>query len=259
MEHQPRLRKVNKVTQLYPLNQFPIGFAEKVSKEIFAVKSTSIFEDNEVDISGKYWEEIFARNIGAVRESGLAEGLDDVRDVKSSTAWSAKTVKYSSKKSLRLAVDEGLAKVQLISGRNNPLYSFDHSVNPSVDDPVFVGGMILSIWNTRLNQVKTEFSNLRTVVLVKAPKLKTVAIFEKTTDLYHVDDYEWKWNKNNNLEGSRDDRKRFTWQPHGSQFTINDVIIPKECVLIDISSPKRLNIDDILRISGWNTKSYKVW
>jgi hypothetical protein len=255
---QPRLRSASKVAQLYPLNQFPVNFSKSIAKAIFAVKATSLFEGDDVDVSGKLWEEIFAKGIGAKRESGLAEGLDDVRDVGTSTAWSAKTVKHNVKAPIVQAIEERRAKVQLISGRNDPFYSFSHSVNPKVDDPKVVAEMILEIWNERVRLVKKEFTNLRTVVLVKQPKLNTVAVFEKTTDLYHPSDYKWEWNKNSNLVGSRDGTKCFTWQPHGKQFTINDVPIPSDSLILDIKEPKKLGIDDILKLTGWDDQNFTI-
>ena len=255
---QPRLRSANKVAQLYPLNKFPSNFSESVAKSIFAVKATSLFDGDDVDVSGKLWEEIFAKGIGARRESGLAEGLDDVRDVGTSTAWSAKTVKHNLTVPIAQAIQEQRAKVQLISGRNDPYFSYRHSVNPKIDAPSFVAEMILEIWNERVRLVKTEFTNLRTVVLVKQPKLSTVAVFEKTTDLYHSTDYTWEWNENSNLVGSRNGKKCFTWQPHGKQFTIKDVPIPSDSLILDIKEPKKLAIDDILKLTGWDDQNFKI-
>lgn len=44
---------------------------------------------------------------------------------------------------------------------------------------------------------------------------------------------------------------RFTWQPHGSQFTIIEEI-PKGCLLIKIREPEPLNKEDILKTLGFN-------
>ena len=64
MGQQPRLRSASKVAQLYPLNQFPVNFSKSIAKAIFAVKATSLFEGDDVDVSGKLWEEIFAKGKG---------------------------------------------------------------------------------------------------------------------------------------------------------------------------------------------------
>ncbi len=52
--------------------------------------------------------------------------------------------------------------------------------------------------------------------------LCSITAFEFDTIMYPADQYWWQWNERNNLEGytKTDERHLFTWQPHGSQFTI---------------------------------------
>ena len=54
-------------------------------------------------------------------------------------------------------------------------------------------------------------------------------------------------NDNDNLEGyeKSTDRKKFTWQPHGSQFTISSTV-PDTRLKLRIKKPPMLNKDDFL-------------
>jgi hypothetical protein len=64
--------------------------------------------------------------------------------------------------------------------------------------------------------------HLRTVVLIKSDDLLELAAFELDTIMYDKNAFWWQWNDNDNLEGynKNSDAHVFTWQPHGSQFTI---------------------------------------
>ena len=44
---------------------------------------------------------------------------------------------------------------------------------------------------------------------------------------------------------------RFTWQPHGSQFTIIEEI-PEDSLLIKIKEPEMLNKEDVLKALGFD-------
>jgi hypothetical protein len=60
-----------------------------------------------------------------------------------------------------------------------------------------------------------------------------------------------EWNKNNNLIGvdKRTEEHKFTWQPHGSQFTIIEKI-PAKSLIIRIKQPQPLNREQILSALG---------
>lgn len=60
-------------------------------------------------------------------------------------------------------------------------------------------------------------------------------------------DYNWQWNDNDNLEGlSRETNNHvFTWQPHGSQFTIIENV-PDKRLKLRIRKPPTLNRDQVL-------------
>ena len=254
----PKLRQASVAKPLYPLNQFPQSFHKNLAQQVFAVKATSLFSDKEIDITGNLWEQIFASSIGAKRDSAISLGIDDIQDQKTSTAWSAKTVKWSNKSNIVEKIRDQTAKIQLISGRNSPAYSYNFSIDGTNTPPAYVGELILEIWNERIKSVRTKFSNLRTVVMVKCPNLNRIVIFEKETELYQSADFRWEWNSRKNLNGFAGNKKMFTWQPHGSQFTLNDIAIPQNASVIDIGNSKKLSKDDILTIAEWSDKKFKV-
>jgi len=231
MEKKPKLRTVERYTPPYPTNQFPKNFHLGLGREIVYLLATRITPR----LEGSDWEEIFSRLIGG-RWKPSNVGLDDV--LLEQTAWSAKTVKASNPASIQ--------KVRLISGRNSPAYSYDKN-NIRDEKPEIIADMVLSIWNERVSAVRQKYENLRTVVLIKSDDLLELSAFEFETVRYDPELYKWKWNKNNNLEGweKQNDQHSFTWQPHGSQFTIIKPI-PKNRLSIRIKQPPPLNRDKVL-------------
>lgn len=236
MPQTPKLRTVNKVVAPYPLNKFPKEFPYKLGREIvylLASKGKPVLE-------GPDWEEIFSTCIGAEWKPSNV-GLDDV--IMSNCTWGAKTVKGK---------PSNQKQVRLISGRNSPVYSFGDKQTSDVD-PNELGEKVLSIWNDRVSAVREKFKHVRTVVLIKSNELDEVGVFEFETIRYDPELYEWKWNKRKNLEGfsKKDNSHIFTWQPHGSQFTIIENV-PNDILIIRIKHPKTLNKDIILKSLGFD-------
>ncbi|WP_282161485.1 hypothetical protein [Ulvibacterium marinum] len=235
----PKLRTVNKSVAAYPINQFDKNFPYILGQEIvylLASKGKPVLEGSE-------WEEIFANCIGADWKPSNV-GLDDV--VMGNTAWGAKTVKATTKDF------KNLKHVRLISGRNSPVYSYGNTIDTSADANL-IGEQVLEIWNERVSAVREKFKNLRTVVLVKSNDLSQVAVFEFDTIRYDSELYNFIWNKNGNLEGYQKGTKvkRFTWQPHGSQFTITEPI-PEKTLIIRIKQPEKLNKEKVLDAIGFD-------
>jgi hypothetical protein len=246
----PKLRKAVKSNPLYPLNSFPAEFKKKLAQHICVHLATR----SNADLEGKDWERIFAECINA-QWSPSNVGLDDITHIQSSTAWGAKTVKGKVATSPTKKTNR---TVRLISGRNSPAYSFDKAVDRKKHDPNLVGGMVLEIWNSRVKEVRAKFTNLRTAVLIKDKDLSKVAVFEFDTDLYPVDQYSWKWNKNNNLEGFNSQGvHKFTWQPHGSQFTIVEDV-PLNVLKLSIKKPKEISSEAVLKQIGFDDTFYSV-
>lgn len=89
--------------------------------------------------------------------------------------------------------------------------------------------------------------------MIKSYDLLEVVVFELETIRFDEDLFNWEWNKNKNLVGKskKTDEHRFTWQPHGSQFTIIEEI-PKKHLVIKVNKPSILNKEDVLKSIGFN-------
>ncbi|TSA06816.1 MAG: hypothetical protein D4R73_10745 [Deltaproteobacteria bacterium] len=233
MSASPKLRTVEKYKPPYPLNDFPKRFALDLGKEVVYL---IISRGDTARLEGEDWEEIFARLVGAQWKPSNV-GLDDI--VLEQTAWGAKTVKTRR--------PSAVSKVRLISGRNSPVYSFgDKEISEC--DPNELGEKILSIWNERVASIRKLYKHVRTVVLIKSDDLLELAAFEFETIIYPHDRYWWQWNNRNNLEGldTSSNNHLFTWQPHGSQFTIIENV-PQNRLAIKIKKPPQLERDSILK------------
>jgi hypothetical protein len=236
----PKLRTVHKTPPAFPLNNFPTYLPLIVGREIVYLLASK----GRANLIGSEWEAIFATAIGAEwRDSNV--GLDDVR--LGNTAWGAKTVKSTNPSKQK--------RVQLVAGRNSIVYSFGSNIDTSVD-PNLPGDQVLSIWNDRVSAIRERFDHLRTIVLIKSDDLSEVVVFEFETIRYDQELFYWEWNKNNNLKGYSKQTKEhmFTWQPHGSQFTIHEKV-PSNSVLIKIKKPEGLDKEKTLQALGFD----KTW
>lgn len=233
----PKLRTVNKSISAFPINEFPKDFPFLLGKELIYLLASK----GKPELEGSEWENIFANCIGAEWKPSNV-GLDDV--VMGNTAWGAKTVKATKPSKQK--------KVRLISGRNSPVYSFGGKIDTSVK-PELIGEQVLDIWNERVSAIREKFKHLRTVVLVKSNDLSEVVVFEFETIRYDHELYKWEWNENKNLIGTdkKSQEHRFTWQPHGSQFTIVEEI-PEKHLVIQIKQPKTLDKEKILEALGFD-------
>jgi len=186
-------------------------------------------------LKGEEWEQIFAFCIGADWKPSNV-GLDDV--IFNVCAWGAKTIKNPT--------PHNVERVRLISGRNSPAYSFDQMDLDA--DAQTLGNDVLEIWNTRVGSVRAKFFHLRTVVLIKSYDLTELVVFETETIMYPINNFVWSRNKNGNLEAreKKSGIHRFTWQPHGSQFTIIETV-PSESLLIKVKGPSRLDKSEVLK------------
>lgn len=240
----PKLRTVNKSVSAFPLNQFPKEFPFLLGKELIYLLASK----GKPELEGSEWENIFANCIGADWKPSNV-GLDDV--VLGNTAWGAKTVKSSNPSTQK--------KVRLISGRNSPVYSYGETIDTS-SEPNTIGKLVLDIWNERVSAIREKFKHLRTVVLIKSNDLQEVVVFEFETIRYDNELYSWSWNKNNNLEGIdlKTGEHRFTWQPHGSQFTIIEEV-PSHSIVIKIKQPETLNKEQVLKALGFDNSWITVY
>lgn len=233
----PKLRTVNKSVPAFPLNEFPKEFPLLLGKELIYLLASK----GKPELEGSEWERIFASCINAIWKPSNV-GLDDV--TKGNTAWSVKSVKANSPSTHK--------RVRLISGRNSPNYSFGERSDQNVD-AALIGQLVLDIWNERISAVREKYQNLRTVVLIKSMDLTEVVVFEFESVRFDHSLYKWFWNANNNLVGThtRTDKHCFTWQPHGSQFTIIEDV-PEKSLVISIKQPKILDKTQILEALGFD-------
>ena len=230
---EPKLRTVQKAVPPYQMNKFPSSFIEKFAEDIVYMLATK----DTMSLEGTEWEQIFANCINALwRPSNV--GLDDI--ILDNCCWSAKTVKASGNIGTQKAV-------RLISGRNSPTYSFGVD-RIAETDPNEIGKMVLDIWNERVSGIRQYFKFARTVVLVKGHEYREDWIFETETVRYDADQYVFEWNSRGNLEGFTKNGHihKFTWQPHGSQFTIIEEI-PAERYHLKIRIPEKLDKQSILK------------
>jgi len=161
------------------------------------------------DITGDDFGTIFGNSIDGIhRQSPL--GVADV--CKENCAWSVKTVKAQH--------PHRQTRVRLISGRNSPDYSM--GISDPRKDPTDTGRAVLSIWNARVNEALDEFDDLRVFVCVRNFAERKFLLFEEEAGRFSHADYTWGFNGRGNLEGHdmAHGEHCFTWQPHGSQFTI---------------------------------------
>lgn len=234
----PRLKTVSKISAPYPLNDFPSSFLQKLGLEIVIMLATS----RNLSLEGPEWERMFAKSIEADWKPSNV-GLDDV--IKGSFAWGAKTVKCSN--------PHNVSSIRLISGRNNPEYSF----GAIADSENGIGAQVIQIWNGRVESLRDKFRELRTVVLLKPTDFSAekipFSVFEFETVRYPEDRYEWRKNKNDNLEGFEKEsgEHKFTWQRHGSQFTIVEAI-PEKRTRFFVKKPGQLNEEQILKMVGYD-------
>lgn len=209
MQH-PKLRdsKRKKTSDLYPLGEIPDSVVYEIGKRIIYYYTVG-----KKDINGEDWGDIFAEAIGGEHLSSPLGLADVVLDKK---AWSVKSVKHGSPHKCKVA--------RVISGRNSPDYSYGIK-NPH-DDIQKTGTAVLGIWNERVNIALDNFNSLRTSILIREPEKLEFTLLEIDTHRYVTSEYKWSVNKNGNLEGyTKDNKHAFTWQPHGSQFTIKHDVL----------------------------------
>ncbi len=108
------------------------------------------------------------------------------------------------------------------------------------------GAMILDAWNKSLS-VARGFDEERFSVLFAGMNSSCAAFFEIPIISYEPSEYDWDWNEDDGLDGYVKGTccQRFTWQPHGSQFTITTVI-PDNRLKLRIRQPPRLDREEVL-------------
>lgn len=168
-------------------------------------------------------------------------GLPDV--VKGQIAWSAKTVKE--------VKSHDVHRVRIISGRNSPDYNY--GIQDAHKDIQATGRAVINIWNERVKDALKEYNELRCIFLVRDYSLCKFTVWEHEATLFNPDDFEWKLNANGNLDGfyAGTDIKKFTWQFHGSQFSIYEDV-PKNSIKFSLRKSAPLSCDEVCQQIGFN-------
>ena len=192
------------------------------------------------DLAGDKWGDIFAASIGGTH-LGSPLGLADV--VFDTQCWSTKTIKATK--------PHNTDKVRIISGRCSPDYSY--GITDPHEDIQKTGTAVLSIFNERINIAKDMYEPLRAVILIRNFESFEFSIFEHDIYRYVTTEYEWRENKENNLEGfdKSNGRHCFTWQPHGSQFTVL-YEVPASVIKFKVKQPPVLDFVKTLEQVGFD-------
>lgn len=237
MDH-PKLKDSKRLVtkELYALNEIPEDIIKAIGKKFIYMLCVGY-----KDISGDDWGNVFAEAIGGVHLQSPV-GIADVTYKK--MAWSIKTVKHNNP-------HKPNASIRLISGRCSPDYSY--GITDPHDNIEKTGRAVLNIWNERVNIAQDYYNPVRTLILVRSDDLLTFSLFEEENHRFIASSYRWKENKNNNLEGYEIEtgNKKFTWQPHGSQFTIHTKI-PQNAIKFKIKHPPKLDIEKTLQQIDFN-------
>lgn len=242
MKH-PRLRDSNKLhtQELYPINEFPEDMIVNIGCHLIYLICIG-----RKDISGSDWGETFAEAIGGIHLDSPV-GIADV--VKDRMAWSMKTVKNNDPFKAR--------NVRLISGRCSPDYSY--GISDPHEDIQKTGRAVLGIWNERINIAQDNYNPVRTTVMIRSNDMLSYCLFEEENHRYRTSDYVWETNRNGNLIGRHIEtgKQCFTWQPHGSQFTIHTQV-PANAVKFTIKQPPILQKEDTLKSIGFDRNWIKI-
>lgn len=236
MKH-PRLRDGHKLSaqEPYSLGEIPTDLIKRIGGGLVYLLAIG-----RKDISGNDWGDIFADAIGGIHLNSPI-GIADV--VLDRTAWSMKTVK---------APNPFTAKsIRLISGRCSPDYSY--GITDPHEDIQRTGRAVLGIWNERINIATDSYNPVRTAILIRSADMLSYTLFEEENRRFRTSDFIWEANSNGNLVGKEIETgiMRFTWQPHGSQFTIH-THIPKSAIKFTIKEPPIMSKSDVMNTIGFD-------
>ena len=233
----PRLRdsRGEKLFELYPLGSIPEAYIIRIGKWM-----TYHFAIGRSDISGEDWGDIFARAIDG-NHLNSPIGLADV--IYEGMAWSVKSVKNG--------CPHASTSIRVISGRCSPDYSYN--ITDPHEDITLTGTAVLNIWNERVNIAKDKFEPLRSSILIRNPNTLEFTLFEHDVERFNTNNYRWSVNQNGNLIGFDvdTDKHKFTWQPHGSQFTII-YDVPQSAIRFKVRRPPVFDFNKTMEEIGFD-------
>jgi hypothetical protein len=187
----------------YPLGEFPDSVAIEIGRHV--VHRLAV---GHADITGDDFGGIFASAISG-QHKGKPLGIADVEW--NGCAWTVKTVKDKN--------PFKQTRIRVISGRNSPAYS--SSIKDVFADFQATGKSVLGVWNARVNEALHDHDDLRIFVIIRNMDDLEFTMFEHEAAYLIPGDYDWSLNEQRNFEARNAQGKHcFTWQPHGSQFTM---------------------------------------
>lgn len=242
MKH-PRLRDSRKLItrEPYPINEIPGNLITDIAGSIVYLQYVG-----RKDMTGDDFGDAFAKAINGIHLASPV-GIADV--VLEKMAWSMKTVKAAAPFSMK--------RVRLISGRCSPDYSY--GINNPHEDVEKTGRAVLNIWNERVNIAQDYYNPVRISVLIRDADLGQFVIFEEESHRFVANNYKWEVNKNGNLIGidKESGEHRFTWQPHGSQFTVITKV-PETAVRFEVKHPPVINQESVLESLHFDSSWVKI-
>jgi hypothetical protein len=124
---------------------------------------------------------------------------------------------------------------------------YDKAGGECVADPNRLGAMILEAWNKSLTIV-CGFDEERFSVLFAGKDSSSAVFFEVPIIPFEPSEYDWDWNEDDGLDGyvKGTGVQRFSWQPHGSQFTVISRV-PDNRLKLRIRRPQLLDRDSVLK------------
>ena len=230
---QTRIRGGFKKREPYPLNQPPPELITAISQRI-----VYLLARGHGDVGGGDWSKIFAKSIDGVDRSSPL-GLADVSW--NGCCWSLKTVKNPNPFTAQ--------RIRLIAGRNSPVFS--SGINDPFHDIQTTGDSVLTIYNSRLSEAHTEHSEVRLGILIRNMTTLEFTFFERSIAPIPLNDFRWELNRHQNFEAFLDARHAFTWQPHGSQFTIIEEVPQSATRFRILQRPNVASLEAVLRDVGF--------
>ena len=142
--------------------------------------------------------------------------------------------------------------LRFISGRNSPDYSL--GISDPREDIQATGKAVLSIWNSRINEVLSDHKELRIVALVRNMITREFVLFEDEAERFIPANYRCEVNNRDNLEGFEigTGERCFTWQPHGAQFTIHRIVPASACKFKIAQEVPLIEFEHILGLTNYN-------
>ena len=233
MKH-PKLRDSKRLQTFepYPINEMPEDVIRKIGRQFVYYLCIG-----RKDITGDDWGNIFANAIESGEHLQSPVGIADV--VMGKMAWSMKTVKQ--KNPFRKD-----AVIRLISGRCSPDYSY--GITDPHEDIQKTGRAVLNIWNERVNIAYDYYNPIRTSILIRSDDMLSFSLYEEENHRFVANAYKWEENSNGNLLGYHKEtgEHRFTWQPHGSQFTIMSKV-PQNAMKFKVKCPPIIDMEETLK------------